>query len=62
MPGVPEASKIESSKDAGSLHTRAVCGRLRTPDGEDLQTRQAWRVFLLEALSELARFGGPDVV
>jgi hypothetical protein len=42
---VPEAAKIESSKDAGSPHTTVVCGRPRTPDGEDLQARQAWRVF-----------------
>ena len=45
MPGVPEAAKIESSKDAGRPHTTWVCGRPRTLDGDDLQQRQAWRVF-----------------
>jgi hypothetical protein len=58
MPGVPEASKIEPSKDAGSPHNQVVCGRRRTPEGEDLQTRQAWRVVLLEALKEGSRSEG----
>jgi len=51
MPGVPDAPKIESSKDAGSPHTRVVCGLPRTPDGEDLQVRQAWRVSCLGLLA-----------
>src|SRR5919198_3512334 len=40
MPGALDAPKIESSTDARSPHTRAVCGRPRTPEDEDLQARQ----------------------
>ncbi len=45
MPGVTEAAKIESPKDAGRPHTQVVCGRPRTLGDDDLQPRQAWRVF-----------------
>src|SRR6266511_4125096 len=57
MPVMPEAARIEPAKDAGRPHTQAVCGRPRTQDGEDSQSRQVLRVFLLEALSEFRLTG-----
>jgi hypothetical protein len=45
MPGVPEAAKIKSAKDAGRPHTVwyvADRGRWATPI---CSRRQAWRVF-----------------
>jgi hypothetical protein len=50
-PVMPEAARIEPGKDAGRPHTQAVCGRPRTPAGDDSQPRQALRVFPLRALS-----------
>ncbi len=52
MPGVPEAAKIESSKDAGRPHTEPVCGRPRTPDDDDLQPASGMAGVLLGALYE----------
>src|SRR5206468_8273562 len=54
MPVMPEAARIEPGKDAGRPHTRAVCGRPRTPDGDGSQPRQTLPVFLLSVLSRCA--------
>jgi hypothetical protein len=59
MPVMPEAARIEPAKDAGSPHTREVCGRPRTQDGDDSQSRQALRVFPLRALSRLMTIVSP---
>jgi hypothetical protein len=45
MPGVPEAAKIKSPKDAGRPHTEGYVADLGRRAAPICRRRQAWRVF-----------------